>query len=355
MLRQISSKNFAGMDIYIGLDVHQKSWKVCIMGPAYEHKTFSQSPDAVGLHRYLTQHFPGATYKAVYEAGFSGFTLVRELRSLGVDCIVVNPSDVPTQHKERDQKTDKVDARKLAVALRGGLLDGIYIPEELQRADHSLLIQRKTVVRNITSYKNRVKSYLRFIGVEITVGEMASKHWSKNYTEWLKGLPIADQHKKVINNYLEIGLLLRDQLKQINRQIRELAVTETYKRNVELLVSVPGIGVISAMTILTKIGSIDRFAKTDQLRRFFGIVPTMHNSGESESTGRLSTRAARELREIIIEASWTAVRTDPSMMLRFEELTKRMKKNRAIIRIARSLLNRIRTVLKNQTPYELGV
>jgi len=355
MQGQISSKNYELLDVYVGIDVHKKNWKVCVLGPTYEFKTFSQDPNAEQLYEYLNRHFPKGNIKAVYEAGFCGFNLARELLSLGIDCVVVNPADVPTQHKERDQKSDKIDARKLATSLRGGLLQGINIPEEVQRADYSLVLQRKTLVRDITRWKNRVKSYLDFTGIPLGVTEMQSRHWSKNYIEWLKGLQVGEHHKRVLNNYVEIGVKLREHLKQVNKQIRELSRTTRYGKDVELLLSIPGIGPVSAMLILTKIGSIHRFKTSDQFRSFVGIAPSTRSSGEKEVTVGLTSRGTRELREVIIEASWTVVRTDPSMMLKFEGLVKRMNKNKAIIRIARSLLNRIRTVLKNQTPYTLGI
>ena len=86
---KVNEKSFEGQPIYVGIDYHKKSWKVAILGPEYEHKVMSREPDADGLVKYLKSNFPGADYKAVYEAGFSGFKSQRRLKELGVDCIVI--------------------------------------------------------------------------------------------------------------------------------------------------------------------------------------------------------------------------------------------------------------------------
>ena len=117
--------DFSGQHIYVGMDVHKKSWSVSIYTEQFEHKTFTQPPEVGKLTNYLQRTFPGATYHAVYEAGFSGFWLHDHFREQGIDCMVVNPVDVPTKDKERAGKTDRVDCRKLARSLRNGDMKGI--------------------------------------------------------------------------------------------------------------------------------------------------------------------------------------------------------------------------------------
>jgi transposase len=101
------------------------------------------------------------------------------------------------------------------------------------------------------------------------------------------------------------------------------------------------------------------FGKTKQLNRHIKInltvVPKMYGSGEKMQVGKMINRGRKELKIMLIEASWEAIRKDPALMLKFNELSKRMHKNKAIVRIARKILSRIRFVLKNQQPYELSV
>jgi len=109
---QVSKLDFSGQPVYVGMDVHKKSWSVSIFSEQCEHKTFTQPPKVEYLVNYLSRMFPGALYHAVYEAGFSGYWIHDKLKELGVTCTIVNPADVPTKDKERAGKTDTVDCRK---------------------------------------------------------------------------------------------------------------------------------------------------------------------------------------------------------------------------------------------------
>jgi transposase len=75
MRRKVNETTFEGKSFYIGIDAHLKAMKVTILGESQEHKTFSSNADAEKLAAYLKRNFPGAKFYAVYEAGFSGFTL----------------------------------------------------------------------------------------------------------------------------------------------------------------------------------------------------------------------------------------------------------------------------------------
>src|ERR1035437_9932563 len=128
-MNTLSSKllDFTDKPIFIGLDVHKKSWAVTLYSDEFELKTFTQPPNPDVLVKYLNQHYPGAKFKAVYEAGFSGFWAQRELSRLGICCHIIHPADVPTSDKEKRQKTDKMDSRKLSRVCKGGDFKAIYI------------------------------------------------------------------------------------------------------------------------------------------------------------------------------------------------------------------------------------
>lgn len=358
MQTKVNDNLFAGQSIYVGIDFHKKSWKVAILGEQYEHKTMSQDPSPQILANYLKRNFPGATYRAVYEAGFSGFKSCRELNELGIDCIVTHAADVPTNEKERLQKTDKADSRKLARLLRKNDLKGIHIPDPGLEADRALVRQRFRIMKEVSRTKNRIKSLLLQFGIELPqeVTESQSRYWSKRYTTWLRDLNVEQPSlKQVIENYLRTGELLRKELLVANRQIRQLSATERYVNNYKLLISVPGIGLMVAMTILVQFGDITRFNTLDELCNYIGLVPKMNGSGDRLYVGKLIKRGRKEIKIMLIEASWVAIRHDPALMAKFNTLSKSIPKNKAIIRIARKLLSRIRYVLTNQKEYESGV
>jgi len=358
MQRQVNKNLFTGQSFYIGIDCHKKSWKVTILSEHNEHKTMSQNPDPDILANYLKRNFPGGNYYAVYEAGFSGFDACRRMKQLGIDCRVIHPADVPTNQKERLQKTDKADSRKLAKSIRNQEFSSIDIPDRKLEADRALVRQRFRLMKDLSRTKNRVKSLLFQFGISIperfTHAQM--RHWSKPYVNWLKTLSVEEESlRETLDNYINIGQKQREELLRVNRQIKKLARSDAYRNNCNLLLNVPGIGTITAMTFLVQIGNITRFKRLDELCNYVGLVPSMHGSGEKMETGEMIKRGRKELKIMLIEAAWIAVRKDPALMAKFNELRSKMNKNKAIIRIARKLLNRIRSILINQRPYEMNV
>ncbi len=161
--------------------------------------------------------------------------------------------------------------------------------------------------------------------------------------------------RTTLTEIVETVEFIRNSQYRLLRKIRLLAQTERYKTNVSFLISVPGIGLKTVMSFLTEIDDITRFNNLDQLCSFIGLVPTTNSSGEKESIGNITKRQNKVLRSTIIESSWIAIRNDPALMMAYQKLTKRMKPTKAIIRIAKKLINRMRYVLKNQTFYETAV
>jgi len=358
MQTKVNENLFKDQSFYVGIDYHKKSWAVTILSETYEHKTMSMNPDPELLSAYLNRNFPGGTFHAVYEAGFSGFGSCRKLNQLGINCMVIHPADVPTSQKEKLQKTDKSDSRKLARSLKNKEFKAVHIPDQKLEADRALVRQRFRVMKDLTRTKNRVKSLLFQFGIPIPeqFTSAQSRHWSKVFLRWLTELPIQQQSiRKTLDNYILIGKMQRENLLMLNRQIRELSQTDDYRENYLLLLSIPGIGVIIAMFILTQLGDIQRFTCLDELCNYIGLVPSMYGSGDKLQVGKMVHRGRKELKIMLIEASWEAVRIDPAMMLKFQQLIKKMPKNKAIIRIARKLLNRIHRVLITREKYELSV
>ena len=142
---------------------------------------------------------------------------------------------------------------------------------------------------------------------------------------------------------------------KLTNQIELLSKTEKYEKNFDLLRTIPGIGQITAMTILTELENIGRFNSLDKLCSFIGLVPSTNSSGDIERTGDITSRGHKVLRSALIESAWVAARVDPALAKRYNHYCKRMNANKAIIRIAKKLLSRIRYVLKNKQPYVLGV
>lgn len=103
--------------------------------------------------------------------------------------------------------------------------------------------------------------------------------------------------KEVLKAFVAEVEYQRKILLDINKKIRELSKSEKYKRNIELLQSVPGIGIVYAITFLTQIENIHRFKNTEHLASYIGIIPNTHCSGEKDFTGKITSRGIHELKK----------------------------------------------------------
>lgn len=357
MQRKNNKISFKGQDIYVGIDVHLRSWKVTILLQHSLHKTFSMNPNSTELKQYLSKHFPDGNYHSAYEAGFCGYSVHRELIQLGIQNIIVNPADIPTTDKERKQKEDKRDSRKIAKSLRNGDLEGIFVPSICIMELRALVRHRKTIVKEIIRHKNRIKSFLYYSGIkipnEITT---ASKYWSGSFTKWLQTIKFKTSYgNTVLDQTLNVTTFLRATLLDINRELRAMSQSGVYAQQIDYLCSVPGIGLITALTILSEIDDFKRFKNLDCFCSYIGLVPTTNSSGEKEISGRITPRSNKPIRSVIIESAWVASRIDPALSKKYNELCVRMKANDAIIRIAKKLLSRIRSIMINEVHYEYSI
>ncbi len=339
MQQQINKFDFTGQKIYVGCDVHKKSWSVSIMSENLLLKTFSQPPKPDILANYLMKNYPGAEYHTAYEAGFSGFWIHYTLQSYGFNSIVVNAADIPTTVKEVVMKEDSRDSLKIAKALRANLLNPIYIPSAATVDERSLVRARSTITKDLAMNKNRVKSFLNLHGIEIpSQFDYGSKSWSRNFITWLTNLEFKEKAAKdTLTNYIENCLQMKNSKLKVTRQIKELSKTEKYLENMFLLLTVPGVGLITAMELLTELETISRFPSVDRLFSYIGFVPSTHSSGEKERTGNITPRGHSILRSALIESAWVAVSRDPALTKKYEQLLQKMTGKRAIIRIAKKL------------------
>ena len=351
--RQSNKISFKGQNIYIGLDVHLKSWSVTILSETSVLKKFVQAPDPDKLHRTLETNYPEAEYYSVYEAGFCGFWIHDRLTALGIHNIVVNPSDVPTMSSEKLRKTDAVDSKKLAVSLRAGQLKGIYTPDAEALEIRSLIRLKNSITKDMTRQKNRIKSQLRYLGVEIPSEYLGpNSNWSKRFISWMTEVQMrTPSGRQTLDLQIRQFEDLRKQKLEIMRALRTLSHSARFEETLRLLMTVPGIGQATGLVLLSEIVDIKRFNSSEELAAYIGMIPMCHSSGEHNGTGDITTRKHAILRTSIIEAAWIAIRHDEAMQLCYLNNCKRMVASKAIVKVARKLVNRIYFVLKRHQPY----
>ena len=242
--------DFSNKTLYIGIDVHKKRWQVAVFyeGLVLSNPSIEGSSEALITH--LRKRYGDAHFSCVYESGPFGFSLCRALWAAGLECIVVNPADIPSADKDRRSKTDPVDARKLSQHLAAGLLHPVHVPSETQQKQRSLIRFRKKLWGDLVRCKNRLKSELLFQGIVIPQ-KYDNPHWSHNFLHWIEEQAKRDQDlRDTLLLMLEEVKALRVLLLKTERKLRELMWSEQYKGRSELLRSIPGVGPLTAMLYL---------------------------------------------------------------------------------------------------------
>jgi transposase len=355
MKSKIKQLDFAGEKIFTALDVHKKNWCVTIGSKEFELEHYSQNPNAKELAKHLKKHYPGAKYIVAYEAGFCGFGIQRSLKEEGIDCLVVNAADIPTSNKEKSRKQDKIDSRKIYKRLAAGDLTGIYVPQTEMEHARSLIRERSAIVADQTRCKNRIWSLLMFSGLSLEK-DRPKQYWSRKFIESLNQLDCGSEPlRQALDLAIEEYVLVRQLLAKATKKVRALSADKLFAEIQELLRSIPGIGLVNAMVIHTEIQDICRFKTLDHLCSYAGIVPDTDSSGDKQRITGITHRSNNYLREAIIESSWVIIRKDPAMLMLYKTYCARMDENKAIIKIARHLLSRIRYVWSKETKYEKGI
>ena len=353
---QSNKISFKGQNIFVGIDVHLKTWHVTSVTESGCRYSFAQQSDATELFDRLNKKYPGGYFKSAYESGFCGFSVHYALVEQGIENIVVHAADIPTTGKERVLKTDAVDSAKIALALRRGELHGIYIKRKCFMDDTNLIRLRQRLVCDLSRQKNRLKHLLYSQGVSYPKRfcKLAS-HWSRNFIKWLREeVVLLSEGKRTLLFLCDQVEHIREEILKITREIRLLSKSDTYKENFNLLSSGPVFGLITSMPLLTELDNAPtRYPNERTFVSMLGLIPTCHDSGEKKVSGEKINRGNKQLGPLIIEASWVAIQHDCELGRFYTECCQRMKSQKAIIKVARRLACKVYAVLKNRKAYEL--
>lgn len=166
--------------LYIGMDIHKKSWSVHFRTDLFDHRGFTMPPEPPQLEKYVTENFADHEVHITYESGCCGFAAARYFSSLGWHTVVVNAADIPRMNKQNYQKTDRIDCRNLSKQLQAGQLRAIHIPTEGQDHLRSLVRQRNCIVRQLRQSKLQIKGMLLYMGIKIPE-QYDNPNWSKSF------------------------------------------------------------------------------------------------------------------------------------------------------------------------------
>jgi transposase len=336
-----------GKTVYVGVDLHRKSWHVTMITEDTELFSGSIPANWPSLKRLL-ERYGGCQVEVVYEAGYFGFWLYDLICAWGVRCVVTPPSLIPREYGNR-VKTDKRDSRKLATLLSRGLLKEVWVPTPEQRCHRQVVRTRRQLIGDRVRTQHRIKSHLSFYGIDMPTPR---GKWSRAYLLNLRRLRFEDGWlQESFERLLDEYEFLSEQIKKQTKLLEELSGTDDYRESVEILCSIFGIGLISAMEILLEIGDFTRFKQASEIGAYVGLTPSQYSSGDKIRMGRITRIGKNSLRAILIEASWKLIRRDKQLRRRYEELKIRRGGKRAIVAIARRLCICIRAMMIDGQPY----
>jgi transposase len=282
------------------------------------HLLPAPSPEA--LKSYIDKNFPASIVMCAYEATKLGYWIYRKFRTFGYECLVVNAADIPTSDRDSTSKTDPVNSRKIAKALRGNLLTSIHVPDIVTEGDRQLFRYRKKLQADQTRVKNRIKDKLLFTGIPIPV-EFDNSNWSKRFIQWLRKVQLPDPSTRLtLDRLLEQYDFLHRHFLKVSIEVRKLQREVRYKKQAKLLRSIPGIGPLTTVELLCEIEDIQRFPTFKKFNGFIGFRPYSHSSGEHDWKGSMTYRRHNALRSSLVECAWSAIQKDPAMAQRYNEL-----------------------------------
>ena len=340
---------------YIGIDVHKKSWKVAIRHDSRHLRNLSMDPSAEQLHSFMQRCYGPGRYMTMYEAGFTGFSTHRALQAQGFISRVDHASDVPSNDREKRRKTDKVDAGKLAwfneeyecrpESWYNQQVSIVYTPSAEAEAYRDMWRRRDQLIGNQTRIKNRIRSYLHKWGIELPTSDNM-KPWSGKFVELFKNLEF-DQRgcRATLDSMLEELAAIQHQIRQTNTHLRDFSCQQGSWPIIEALQrNIAGVGHITATGFYAEIIDAGRFANENQLASYLGLAPDIHQSDDTYQPSGVTRRCNDRVRRLLIEAAWVAIRKNPHMRSLWNNYIRRMKKNKAIIRIARKLAAQMRRI-----------
>jgi transposase len=349
MKKDIKAISYVGKTVFIGIDVHKKTYTVVarVEGEVVKKWTTAASPQS--LAQQLLKYFAGATIYSAYEAGFSGFVLHRELDKHGIHNLVVNAAGVEVAVNDR-VKTDKRDALKLATLLEAKRLKGIRIPSEAEEAHRMLSRTRQQLVEDRTSVQNKIRMKFHQFGL---INDNENRKMSHTLVEEL----LANAHVPskeltiAINAYWSVWKKLDEEIHKIEDELKHQAQDDPNEKTYR---SVPGVGPLSARILSNELGNMAQFKNERQLFSFTGLTPSEHSSGENIRKGHISRQGNSRVRGILIEIAWRAIEKDPALAEFFNRLFPRTGKTKAIVAVARKIIGRIRAAFQKDEVYQLG-
>ncbi len=330
---------------YVALDIHKhycvvaavdREGKVVLQPVRVEHQD---------LEGWLKKNLCRSDH-VVIESTTNAWHVYDLLEPLAERVLVANPIKVKQIACAR-VKTDIRDTLILARLLAANLVPTVWVPPQHVRQMRQLLSQRRQMVETHTQIINRMHSAAHRHHL---IHERGKRFNEKN-TAWQKDARLSPIEQFQLALEMENRAYIEQQIGRITEKVAKISYQKPWAESMTYLMQLPGFGVITAMTVLAAIGDIGRFETPNQLSSYSGLTPGLEQSGTKNRGKGITKEGRRELRWSMVEAAQMAVKSDPLLKRRFQELQHRMHRNPAIVTIAHHLLELVWYVLTRREPY----
>jgi len=231
-------------------------------------------------------------------------------------------------------KTNPLDVMKLARLSAANLIPQVWVPPRAVRELRAFLTHRRQLVKTQTTLKNRLHSLLHSRHLVPPGGDP----FLPSQRAWWDGLSLSPTEQLHVRHDLATLDQLAAQLAEVDAELHRLSCVAPWSNDVRYLLQLPGLGLLTAMTILAAIGDVTRFPSAKKLVGYSGLGAGVYDSGQTHRGGHITKEGRRELRSVLVEASWRTVESSDFWRAEFERLCRHMHQNKAIVAIARQLL-----------------
>lgn len=336
--------------LFVGVDVHKRSYNVALYLNDAPVLDFVMPAAKEQLSQKLKKA-NSALKQVAYETGPTGYGLARRLRQDDLPVTVAATSRILRSSGE--DKTDKLDSRKLAEYAAKGLLKPVGVPTLKQEADRQLYRMRHRQARNLSKVKTQIKSFLLMHDIDEPAG---LSNWSRKSVDQLRTLNL----RKTLR--LSLDELLGDldyyslRVKTLDKSLKEHLDKGLLARQITLLKTHPGVGVVVSCQFATELFHYRDFSSTRQVYKYLGLSPRIHQSGERSVSGGINKVSNSRLRSNLVQAAWRWVAVDIQAKKTYLRLLNNSGgiKQKAIIAMARKLSGHLWTMLLKDEPYNPG-
>jgi transposase len=241
------------------------------------------------------------------------------------------------------KKTDRIDAKKLAVMLKAGFIPEAHIPNKKVRMERDLVRQHIHIVQSRTAEICRARALLLRHRIKPRTKNIFGKR-----ANWLEKACIPDNVRFLLQQSARQIRSLEERKKEVDTKITKKAKTN---KDAAILQSIPGVGWFTAYLAVVTLDDVKRFPSAEQLVSYAGLAPRIYQSGDTRYTGRISKQGRPELRWALIQCAWIAVRKSKRFRKTYMKIKRRSGNKKAIVAVARKLLTTMYYLLKKQEAY----